>query len=222
MAAIKVSAAPRAAKGSIASRRLRRGGWFPGIVYSAGKEGQMVQVNEHQFRKNLLGHASEHVLLDLDIEGKESIKVLLQELQHNSLTGQITHADFHEVSMTETLRVEIRLELTGTPVGVTQGGGVLEFLLREVEIECLPGDLMEVIKVDVSGLNVGENLTVADIKLDPAKYTIITDGDLAVAMVATPMVEEEVKPGVEGAAGAEPEVIKEKKADEKEGEKSAK
>lgn len=220
---IKVSAAPRTAKGSIESRRLRRGGWFPGVVYSAGKKGQMVQVNEHEFRKSLHGHSSEHVLMDLDIEGKDSIKVLLQEVQHNALTGQITHADFHEVSMTETLRIEVRLELTGIPVGVTQSGGVLEFLMREVEIECLPGDLMEVIKVDVSGLNVGDNLTVADIKLDPAKYTIITDGGLAVAMVAMPTVEEEVKPAsAEGAAAAEPEVIKEKKAEEKEGEKAAK
>lgn len=208
---IKVSAAPRAAKGSSASRRLRRGGWFPGIVYSNGKEGRMVQVNEHEFRKCLHGHASEHILMDLDLEGGESLKVLLQELQHNSLTGQITHVDFHEVSMTERLRVEVRVELAGIPVGVTQSGGVLEHLMREVEVECLPGDLMEVIKVDVSGLNVGDLLSVSDIKLDPEKYTIITDGELAVAMVSMPKVDEP-KAAEEGAAGAaEPEVLKEKK-----------
>jgi len=207
---VKVSAAPRAAKGSIESRRLRRSGWFPGVVYGAGKNNQMVQVNEHEFRKSLHGHSSEHVLLDLDIEGQESIKVLLQEVQHNSLTGRITHADFHEISMTEKLRVEIQIELTGIPVGVTQTGGVLEHLLREVEVECLPGDLMEVIHVDVSGLQVGENLSVSDIQLDASKYTIITPGGLAVAMVAAPNVEEE-KPAEAAAAGAEPEVIKEKK-----------
>lgn len=223
---IKVKAAPRVGKGSSISRRLRRDGWFPGVVYSKGRPGEMVQVNEHEFRKSLHGHASEHVLMDLDIEGKDSIKVLLQEVQHNSLTGAITHADFHEVSMTEKLRVEVRLELAGTPVGVTQGGGVLEFLMREVEIECLPGDLMESIKIDVSGLNLGENLTVADIKLDPAKYTVITDRSLAVAMVAVPTVEEAPKPaeatGEAAATAAEPEVIKEKKpADEKAGAEKA-
>ncbi len=214
---IKVSAAPRAVFGSSASRRLRSKGWFPGVVYGAGKSGQSVQVNEHEFRKSLHGHSSEHVLLDLDIEGQDTIKVLLQEVQHNSLTGQITHADFHEISMTEKLRVEVRIELTGVPSGVSQQGGVLEHLLREVEIECLPGDLMEVIKVDVSGLKLGENLPVSAIQLDASKYAIITDGDLAVAMVAMPKVEEEAKPAAEAAAAggaAEPEVIKEKKAEE--------
>lgn len=219
--AIKISASPRLNKGSSDCRRLRRSGSFPGIVYGAGKPQVMVEVNEHEFRKGLHGHSSEHVLLDLDIKGLETKKVILQEVQHNSLTGVITHADFHEVSMTEKLRVEIQVELIGTPVGVTQGGGVLEHLLREVEIECLPGDLMEHVELDVSALNIGENLTVGDIKLDAAKYHIITDPELAVAAVAAPAKEEEVVAtpvAVEGAAVAEPEVIKEKKpaAEEKE------
>lgn len=213
---VKISASPRGVQGSSQSRRLRRTGWFPGVVYGVGKENQMVQVNEHEFRKSLAGHSSENVLLDLDIEGRPAIKALLQEVQRNSLTGQITHADFHEISMTEKLRIDIRIELSGTPVGVTQGGGVLEHILREVEIECLPNDLVESIKVDVSALNIGENIPVSAIKLDPSRYTIITEGSLAVAMVAAP-VAEEVKPveaAVEAgaaAAPAEPEVLKEKK-----------
>jgi len=220
---VKVSAAPRAAKGSIESRRLRRTGWFPGVVYGAGKSNQNVQVNEHEFRKSLQGHSSEHVLLDLAVQGSDVIKVLLQEVQHNSLTGSITHADFHEISMTEKLRVEVQIHLTGTPVGVTQGGGVLEHLLRSVEIECLPADLMEMIEVDVSALNIGENLSVSDIKLDAARYQILSPGDLAVAGVAAPAAEEE-KPVVDAAAAtAEVEVIKEKKpaAGEEKDEKAA-
>lgn len=207
--ALKINAAPRAAQGTSNNRRLRRTGFFPGIVYGTGKPNQMVQVNEREFRKALHGHSGEHVLLDLDIAGKDVVKVLLQDVQHNSLSGGITHADFHEISMTEKIRVEIQVHLTGLPVGVSQGGGVLEHLLREVEIECLPGDLLEAINVDVSALNVGENLSVGDIQLDKAKYQILTDAGLAVAMVAAPTVEE-VKPVEEGAV-AEPEVIKEKK-----------
>lgn len=212
---VKISASQRDVKGSSQSRRLRRTGWFPGVVYGTGKQNQLVQVNEHDFRKSLTGHSSEHVLLDLDIEGQPGIKALLQEVQRNPLTGQITHADFHEISMTEKLRIEIRVELAGTPVGVTQGGGVLEHILREVEIECLPADLMESIRVDVSQLNIGDNISVSDIKLDPARYTIITEGNLAVAMVAAP-VAEEAKPAeataeAGAAAAAEPEVLKEKK-----------
>jgi len=222
---ILISASPRTKTGSSEGRRLRRSGNFPGVVYGAGRPVVMVEVNEHEFRKSLHGHSSEHVLLDLEIKGGETKKVILQEVQHNSLTGVITHADFHEVSMTEKLRVEIRIELTGIPTGVTQGGGVLEHLLREVEIECLPGDLMEKIELDVSNLNIGDNLTVADIKLDTSKYHIISDPGLAVAAVAAPAKEEEVVAAVpaagEAGAVAEPEVIKEKKpaADEKEAEK---
>lgn len=206
---VKISAAQRAAKGTSAMRRLRRNGWFPGIVYGTGKANQMVQVNEREFRNSLHGHSSEHVLLDLAVEGQDVIKVLLQEVQHNALTGAITHADFHEISMTEKIRVKIPVHLFGIPTGVSQAGGVLEHLLREVEIECLPGDLMESIDIDVSALNVGENLTVGDIKLDAAKYTVTSDANLAVAMVAAPTAEEE-KPA-EAVAAAEPEVIKEKK-----------
>jgi large subunit ribosomal protein L25 len=164
------------------------------------------------------------VLLDLAVQGQDVIKVLLQEVQHNSLTGSIIHADFHEISMTEKLRVEVQIHLTGTPVGVTQGGGVLEHLLREVEVECLPSDLMEFIEVDVSNLNIGDNLTVADIKLDAARYHILSQADLAVAGVAAPAAEEE-KPAEEAVAGAEaaePEVIKEKKPAAGEDDKGAK
>ena len=217
--AVKISVAPRALKGSSESRRLRRSGWFPGIVYGTGKETLMVQVNEHAFRKSLHGHSSEHVLLDLEVEGQDVKKVILQEVQHNSLSGKITHADFHEVSMTETLRVEVQIELVGTPIGVSLGGGVLEHLLREVEVECLPGDLMEVIEVDVSELNIGDSLTVADIKLDASKYEILTSGELAVAMVAAPTAVEEPAAAVEGAA-VEPVVIKEKKPEAETKEKS--
>jgi len=210
--AIKINAAKRAVKGSSAGRRLRRQGLFPGVVYSAGKPGQNIQVSEHEFRKSLQGHSSEHILMDLEIDGAGALKVLLQDVQHNALTGQIMHADFHEVSMTEKLRVEVVIELVGTPVGVSMGGGVLEHLAREVEIECLPGDLMETIKVDVSGLDVGESMTVSDIQLDASKYHIISDGDVAVAMVAAPTVEAP-KEGAE--AAAEPEVLTAKKEEAK-------
>lgn len=220
--AITIKATPRAGKGSSECRKLRRTGSFPGIVYGAGKDVVMVQVNEHDFRQRLHGHASEHVLLDLDISGVETKKVILQDVQHNSLTGRITHADFHEISMTEKLSVEIRLVLTGTPVGVAQSGGVLEHLLRAVEIECLPGDLMEEIALDVSAMNIGESMTVGDIKLDATKYRILTDAGLAVAAVAAPVAEEEVAAPAAGEAAAEPEVINEKKVEGevKEGEKA--
>lgn len=209
--AVKISAEPRSGKtGTSGSNRLRKDGFFPGVVYGAGKDVQLVQVNEHAFQKSLKGHHSEHLMLDLEIKGQEVKKVLLQDVQHNALSGRILHADFHEVSMTETIAVEIRVEPVGTPVGVTQQGGLLEQSLREIEVECLPGDLMEVIELDVSGLEIGDVLTVGDVQLDADKYTILTDAEVALFSVSAPKVEEETAAGTEGGA-TEPEVIKEKK-----------
>jgi large subunit ribosomal protein L25 len=99
----------------------------------------------------------------------ETKKVLLQEVQHHPVTGRILHADFQEISMTEKLRVEIPVRLSGEPAGVTQQGGVLEHILRAIEVECLPGDIVEQFDVDVSALQIGDRLSVSDIKVDAAR-----------------------------------------------------
>lgn len=208
--AIKVVAEVRTAAGSSAGRRLRRTGKFPGVVYGVGKTPMNIQLDEKIFKKALQGHASEHVMMDLDIPGVETKKVLLQEVQHHPVTGQIVHADFHEISLTEKLRIEIPLRLVGEPVGVSQQGGVLETLLRAIEVECLPTDIVEAFDVDVSALSIGDSLSASDVKLDPAKYTLVTDPSLAIAAVAAPREEEAAAPTAEATA-AEPEVIKEKK-----------
>jgi large subunit ribosomal protein L25 len=207
---IKVTAEVRSATGSGASRRLRRGGLFPGVVYGVSKPPMNVQVNERAFRHATHGHAAEHVMLDLDIPGVETKKVLLQEVQVHPISGRILHADFHEISMTEKLKIEIAVHLVGEPIGVTQHGGVLEHLVRSIEVECLPADIVEAFDVDVSGLRIGDSLTAGDVKLDPAKYTLKTDPSLAIAAVSAPRQEEEAAP-VAAATAAEPEVIKEKK-----------
>lgn len=225
--AIKVVAEARASSGSGVARRLRRAGLFPGIVYGVGKTPCNVQVDQKAFLTALGGHVNEHAILDLEIKGQDVRKVLLQEVQHHPITDQIMHADFHEISMTEKLRIEIPVHLVGEPVGVTQFGGVLEHLVREITVECLPTDIVEAFDVDVTGLKIGDKLTAGDIALDAAKYTLITAKDLAVVSVSAPREEEEEKPAAE-AATAEPEVIKEKKeegeaeAGGKEGAKDAK
>ncbi len=218
--AIKVVAEARASAGTGAARRLRRAGKFPGIVYGVGKTPCNVQVDQKAFVNALGSHLNEHVILDLEIQGQDVRKVLLQDVQHHPITDQVLHADFHEISMTEKLRIEIPVHLVGDPVGVTQFGGVLEHLLREITVECLPTDIVEAFQVDVSGLKIGDKLTAGDIALDQARYTLITGKDIAVASVSAPREEEEVKPAAE-AAVAEPEVIKEKK-EEGEGEAAAK
>jgi large subunit ribosomal protein L25 len=219
--AIKIEAKTRKEEGSSAARRLRRNGVLPAIVYGAGNDPGMIALNEHDFEQLLRHHASENLVIDLAVDGDKVKKVLLKDVQHHPVSGQVLHADFQEISMTEMLRVNIALELTGTPSGVSQQGGVLEHLLREVEVECLPADIVEEIEVDVSALNIGDSLAVEDLPIDTSKYTVLTAADIAVAAVAAPRVsaaeEEEEAEGEaaeEGVGPAEPEVIKEKKEED--------
>ena len=217
MKALKVVAQTRQDKGTAAIGRLRRKGFVPAVVYGAGRDNILIQLNEHDFIQVLKGHVSENLIMDLEVAGEKQHKVLLKEVQHHPVTGNIIHADFYEISMTQKLRVEIPLRLVGEPVGVSQKGGILEHLLRMITVECLPSDIIESFDVDVAALDIGHSLSVSDVKLDTSKYTVISTADLAVARVAEPRAEEEVAPvAVEGAA-AEPEVLTEKKVEGEEG-----
>lgn len=211
---ITVKAEPRDRVGSSAMGRLRREGRIPAVVYSEGKTGENVQIVAHDFAQMMKRHHSEQMLVDLDVAGGKPRKVLLKAMQHHPIDGRVTHIDFYEVSMTRKLRVSVPLKLVGEPVGVTQEGGILDHLLRTIEVECLPADILEEIPIDVAGLAVGKHLSVKDIKLDPAKYAIVTGADVAIAAVSMPKAEEEVAAPAEGEAGAEPEVITAKKPED--------
>jgi large subunit ribosomal protein L25 len=216
---IKIKADVRVEQGSAASRRLRRSGSVPGIVYGGDNEPRMIELNEHDFSLLLAHHASEHLIMDLQVGKDKMVKVLLEEVQHHPVSGRVMHVDFREISMTEKISLAVPVELTGEPVGVATQGGVLEQMLREVEVECLPADVLEQIEVDVSGLHIGETATVAVIELDSAKYTVLTAADVALAGVAAPRVAEDAEEGEEEAESSdqEPEVIGEKKDAEEEG-----
>jgi large subunit ribosomal protein L25 len=214
---IRLEAKTREATGTTAVRRLRRTGALPGVVYNDKGETVNVQMDRHGFQQMLRHHRSESLILDLVVDGGAVRKVLLKEVQHDPITNSAVHVDLQEVSMTRKMRVGIAIELFGDPVGVTQGGGILETLSRSVEVECLPADLVESFRVDVSALNVGDSLHVSDLKLDP-KFHIITDPAIAIAGVVAPKMEEEAAPAEEGAGAAEPEVIGAKK---EEGEEAA-
>lgn len=213
---IAVKAEQRANHGTSQARRMRHTGVLPGVVYGDGKPGLNIQMDRHQFEKTMGSHLSEHPILDLDVTGVSPKKVLLQEVQYHPVTGQVIHVDFHEVSMTKKLKVAMAIRLVGEPHGVVQQGGVLEHLLRTVTIECLPGDILEHVDVDVSAMAIGDTLNVGDIKLDAAKYRVISDTHIAVAGVTAPR-EEEAAAATTAATAAEPEVLREKKDLEGEG-----
>ena len=212
----KLTAKPRVGKGSGEAGRLRRTGWFPAVVYGEGRPGVDIQLNEHDFVMMLRTHRSENMIVDLVVEGTEKpYKVMLKAMQHHPITGRVIHLDFYEVSMTRKIEVELPVKLVGVPTGVANEGGILEHVLRALTVQCLPGDLIEDLELDVSALSVGKTLRVRDMKIDTAKYRIMDDPDQVIAAVAAPRTEEEEKAEADAAAtAAGPEVLTEKKAEE--------
>lgn len=215
----KLTAKSREAKGSASAGRLRRTGWFPAVVYGEGRPGLDIQLNEHDFVVMLRSHRSENMILDLAVEGRDKpFKVMLKAMQHHPMTGRVIHVDFYEVSMTRKIEIEVPVKLTGVPTGVANEGGILEHVLRALTVQCLPADMVEEFELDVTDLHVGKTLRVRDVKVDAAKYKVMSDPDQVVAAVAAPRTEEEEKAATE-AAPAGPEVLTEKK--EEEGEEGA-
>ena len=193
-----VKAVNRVVGGTGAARRLRHAGDIPAVVYGS-TEPKSIQINAHDFEMLLRDHG-QNFIADLAVEGEASQKVLLKALQHNPISGVIIHADFVSISMTESLHVSLPVELVGEPKGAI-GGGTLEQLVSEIEVACLPGDMVESISVDVSPLQIGDHMTVGDIQL-PKGVTALTDASVAVASVAPPRVEADADAGAEGAATA--------------------
>ena len=211
---IKIKAEERVEQGSAAVRRLRRAGKIPAAVMRMNKGGTLlVKLDEHELLLGLRGHASKQLLVTLDMGGKE-MPALMREMQNDVVKGTPIHVDFSEVSLTQKVRVVVPISLAGEAVGVKIGGGVLEQVLRSVEVECLPTDIAEKFDVDVTKLGLDQTLFVRDLKLGD-KFTTVTRGELAVAVIKAPDDDGSAKPGAPAAAEAAkaPEVIKKGKED---------
>jgi large subunit ribosomal protein L25 len=218
MAEVVVTARRRAESGKNVNRRLRVAGQIPGVLYGSQKESVPVSVSPKEIGAILRSATGENTLFDLDLDGSRR-KVLIKEFQLEPIQGHLLHADFYEVALDKALQVSVHVELQGVPVGVKVQGGVLDFITRELEIECLPTDIPEKIEVDVSGLELGKHLRVSDLQL-PEKLTMLTEPDVVIAHVVVPRAEEAPVAAAEAAAapeaGAEPEVIKKGKTEEAE------
>ena len=210
---LKINAQPRAEVGRNAVKKIKAAGFVPAVIYGAKDAAQNLQIVERELSQ-LLGHAtSESVLVEVNVKDGGTKTALISEVQHHPVSGAILHVDLHAVAMDELFTVEVSVETTGEPEGVTTGGGVLEVTLRTVEIECLPGDLPEAIMVDVSKLQVGDSVHVRDLVL-PKGVTVINDAELTVAHVAAPTVAEEPAAPSDATEGAQPEVLSDKKPEE--------
>lgn len=210
MEAQQISVKKRSLEGSSASRRMRHAGLLPGVIYGIDSNPLAVELETHALEQVLHHHASETILVDIDLEGEGSVSVLLKEVQHHPVSGALLHVDLQRVAANQTLQVEVSLELVGEPEGVKLGG-LLDQVMHTILVECLPADLPETVNVDVSELEIGTALHVSDLKLGN-KVAILSDADALVAGVSAPKVdlEDDEDEDVE----AEPEVITEKPSEE--------
>ena len=188
----ELAAELRVIKGKGAARNIRNQGQIPAVFYGPKTTSTtMLTVNCHELEHIMKKSKSGHVLFDLQIKydkGSETKKAMLKELQVDPLDGTYLHADFYEVSMDREITANIPIHLTGTPIGVTKGG-ILQAIRRELEIACLPGDLIDSLDVNISNLDIGDSLHIRDIEL-PEGISSKEEGHLTIAVVAAPTVAE--------------------------------
>ena len=199
----------------------------PAVLYGATADSKRstatpIAVKPKALLKILHSESGANTLISLKLAGAGDTRVLVKEYQLDPVTHHLLHADFYRVRMDRLLRVTIPVTVKGEPKGVKQQGGILEFIRREIEIECLPADIPEHVEVDVSELMLHQGVRVRDIPVDP-KWKPVSDADMMLVHVIMPKAEEVAAPADAAAAGptvpAEPEVIKKGKKDEEGDEK---
>ncbi len=205
------------------ARRVRRSGKIPAVLYGAGKDSLPVILDPRQVTRILHSQSGHNTIFDLALEGGERTKAMIVDWQHEPMKGMLLHIDLKRIAMDQKLTVAVPVVLTGVAAGVKQQGGILEQMLREVEVECLPADIPSVIEADVSELVFGKVLRVSDLPRSE-KVRFVTEEDQPVAHITVVKEEAAATPeaaAVEGAAApSEPEVIKKGKQ-EVEGEAAA-
>ena len=203
-----------------AARRVRAAGKIPAVLYGAGHEAVAVEVDPKHISKILFSDTGHNTIFDVDLGDKSPVKAMVVDWQREPIKDRLIHIDLKRIAMDKMLKVSVRVKLMGIPVGVKTAGGILDQVLREVEIECLPADIPNHIDVDVTGLELHAVLRVSGLPhSDKIKY--LEDEDTTVAhvvtireeVVATPEVAAEAVAGAAAGAPAEPEVAKKGKTD---------
>jgi len=206
-----INVEPRTEFGKNPSRRLRRAGMIPGIVYGSGKPPVPITVDPKQVEKVLHSERGMNTIFMLHLVGKDQRRyAMIKACQVDPVSSRLQHTDFIRIQMDEAIQVNVPVQTVGEAPGVKLDGGILDMPLREIRIECLPTQIPDNIRVDISSLKIGDNIRVADLKVE-GNLRILTDPNQTVAVVAPPAKEEEVvaAPVTEV---TEPEVIKKGKA----------
>jgi large subunit ribosomal protein L25 len=221
---LTISSQPREAFGKNASYRLRQTGRIPAILYGEGRPNVALVLDKKDIIKILKSESGLNTLFKIVLEGAER-DVMIKDVQIDPLSDHLIHADLIQIDMNKAVRVEVPIELLGEAVGVKTEGGFVDFMTRELLVECLPAMIPERLTVDVSELHLHQSIKVADVPL-PEGIKLITDPTAVVALVQVPHEEKvEAAPVVEEGAEAapatpaEPEVIKKERAEKPEPEK---
>jgi large subunit ribosomal protein L25 len=216
-----LDAVKRVGKGKNEARRLRAAGRIPGILYGTRTDGQTpgavsVAVDPKEVFRILHSDSGANTLINLRLDGAEA-RVMVKEYQLDPVTHSLLHADFYQLAMDKAITVTVPVSLRGEPRGVKLQGGLLDFVTREIEVECLPADIPEHIDVDVSELMLNQSIRLRDLPVSP-KWKPVSEPETMLVHVVMPKVEEAAATTTEPAAApsSEPEVIKKGKPDEKE------
>ncbi len=210
MEKIALTAQVREKAGKGVARGLRRDKMVPAVLYSHGKSMPIAMGNK-EVTQALNTEGGEHALINLKLEGtKEAADrlALIKDYQIDPVSGKLIHVDLMEVAMDEKVKIEVAVHITGSSIGVKEGG-IFQYGLRNLEIECLPGQIPDAVTVDISALKINESIHVRDIKLDGIR--ILTDPDATVATVQPPISEaklEAMLTATPSAEAGEPELVK--------------
>jgi large subunit ribosomal protein L25 len=224
-----LEAVKRDGRGKNEANRLRAGGRIPAVFYGPGKDGKApegvaVAVDPKAVLRILHSDTGANTLINLKLDGFEA-RVMVREYQLDPITHSLLHADFYQLAMDKAIVVTVPVVIKGEAKGVKQQGGLLDFVTRDIQVECLPTDIPENIIVDVTELMLHESIRVRDLAVDP-KWKAVSEGETMLVHIVMPKVEEEppaaTTEAAPAAAPAEPEVIKKGKTEEKEAEEKKK
>ena len=192
------------------ARRVRVEGKIPAVVYGAGQDAVAVSVDPKVVTRILHSEAGHNTIFDLNVEGAALVKAMIVDWQHEPIKGKLLHIDFKRIAMDKAMRVSVPVLLSGIPVGVKNAGGILDQVLREVEVECLPSDIPDHLDIDVSDLELYGAIHISDL---PHSGSLKFLGDENALVAHVTIVKEEVVEEVAAPAAAEPEVAKKGKGD---------
>ncbi len=230
MKEITIEADSRVGSGKGVARKLRMAKKIPAVVYGRGDEPQALAIDYAGFHKVYHSLHGENAIINLQIDGKASDKkALIRDIQYDPVDGNIMHIDFQRISMDQKIRLNVAVRLVGTAIGVKASGGILQWSIRDLEVSCLPANIPEAIEINIESLDIHDSIKVKDLNVPNIEF--LDDPEETIVNVVPPaLVKEEAPAAVEGEAAAapaetkpeepaEPEVISEKKAEERRAEK---